>query len=46
MVQARDPPAAYLDKLRAYLDPKGTKTKERTRSGKDHDNMKNATSTN
>lgn len=46
MVQARDPPSAYLDKLRAYLDPKSTKKKERTKSGKDYDKtMRNASST-
>ena len=45
MVQARDPPSAYLDKLSSYLDPKASKKKEKTK-GKDQDkNMRNASST-
>ena len=45
MVQARDPPSAYLDKLSGYLDPKASKKKDKSK-GKDQDkNMKNASST-
>ena len=45
MVQARDPPSAYLDKLSGYLDPKASKKKEKCK-GKDQDkNMRNASST-
>ena len=46
MVQARDPPSAYLDKLRAYLDPKGTKKGDKKKTGNyEYKTMKNANST-
>ena len=45
MVQARDPPSAYLDKLSGFLDPKASKKKDKAK-GKDQDkNMRNASST-